>query len=148
MTSADTASIPARGFNRRSRMTTSSWQSMPSTRKTASAWSSQTAQATLAGVAMSRLPASLLDVSQALSKEREHMLIVERIENHPAFAASPDNTGITKEPELVRHRGLGHAQLTGQVADTQLRAGERIEDADTGRVTEDAKDFGQAFDRM
>jgi hypothetical protein len=97
---------------------------------------------------MRRLPASLLDVSQALAKEREHMLIVEGVENHPAFAASPDNPGISKEPELVGDGGFSDAQLAGQVADAQFGAGKCIEDADTRRITEDAKDFRQAFDRM
>ena len=39
---------PASGFSRRSRMTTSSWQSIPSTRKTASACSSQVVQVWIA----------------------------------------------------------------------------------------------------
>src|SRR5262245_56474042 len=47
--SADTASRPASGLSRRSRIVTSSPQSMPSTRKTASAWSSQTVQAGVVG---------------------------------------------------------------------------------------------------
>ncbi len=44
-TSARIDSSPLSGASRRSRMATSSWQSMPSTRKTDSAWTSQTGQA-------------------------------------------------------------------------------------------------------
>ena len=43
-TSALMASRPLNGLSRRSRMATSSWQSMPSTRNTDSAWISQTGQ--------------------------------------------------------------------------------------------------------
>src|SRR5580765_4991836 len=45
MTSAEKASRPLKRFRRREMSATSSWQSIPSTRKVDSAWTSQTAQA-------------------------------------------------------------------------------------------------------
>src|SRR5687768_16483972 len=109
MTSADIASRPARGLSRRSRMTTSSWQSMPSTRKTASACSSQTAHVTLDWVAIpGGLAAGLLHVPQSLTEQRQHVFVVEGVENHPALAARPDNPGVAQKAELVRDGRLGN----------------------------------------
>src|SRR6185503_9248427 len=124
MRSAAMASIPAKGLSRRSRMTTSSWQSMPSTRKTASACSSQTAHVTLVGVGCgltdvvdmaSGLAAGLLYVPQTLTKQREHVLVVERVENHPALAPRPDDANVAQETKLMRDGRLGDAELTGKV---------------------------------
>jgi len=126
---------------------------MPSTRKTASACSSQTAQVTFVGVGCGLtdvedmapgLAAGLLYVPQSLTKQREHMLIVERVENHPALSPRPDDAGVAQKTKLMRDGRLSNAELTGQVADTELRPRQRIEDSDTRRIAQHAKDFGQA----
>src|SRR5687767_436555 len=104
MTSAAMASSPASGFSLRSRMTTSSLQSIPSTRNTASPWTSQVAQATgtegrvsAPGIA-SRPAAALLYVAQALPEQREHVLVVERVVDLPAVAARADDAGVAEQP--------------------------------------------------
>ena len=63
-TSADIASTPVRCFRRRSRMATSSWQSIPSILKTDSAWTSQTGQAP-ATVALIARPLRANDATRA-----------------------------------------------------------------------------------
>src|SRR6185436_1404141 len=156
MTSAVIASTPVRGLSRRSRMTTSSWQSMPSTRKTASACSSHVAHVTLGAApglstveGITRgLAAGLLDVPQPLAEQREHVLVVERVENHPALAPRPDDAGVAQQAELMRHGRLGDAELTGEIADTELRPRQGIENPHPRRIAEHAKDLGQAVNGM
>src|SRR5688572_6887729 len=139
MTSAVIASTPARGLSRRSRMTTSSWQSMPSTRKTASACSSHVAHATLdSGAIPGGLAAGLLHMPQSLAEQRQHVLVVERVENHPALAPRPDDAGVAQQAELMRHGRLGDAELTGEIADAELRPRQRIENPHARRIAEHA----------
>ena len=157
MTSAVIASTPVSGLSRRSRMTTSSWQSMPSTRKTASACSSHVAHVTLVAEApglsavegMAGGPAAgLLHMPQSLAEQREYVLVVERVENHPALAPRPDDAGVAQQAELMRHGRLGDAELTGEIADAELRPRERIENPHARRIAEHAKDLGQAVNGM
>ena len=42
------------------------------------------------------LAAGLLHVTQSLPEQREHVLVVERVENHPAFAPRPDDAGVAQ----------------------------------------------------
>ena len=44
------------------------------------------------------------------------------------------------------HRGLGYAELLREVADTEFRAREGIEDSHTSGIAEHAEDLGQPFD--
>src|SRR5688572_1827980 len=152
MMSAAIASMPASGFSRRSRMTASSWQHIPSTRKTASAWSSQVAQAAGAGsrgsapAIASRRAAALLHVAQPLTEQREHVLVVERVVNHPPVPAGADDARVAEQPELVRDGGLGDIELRRERGHAQFVARERLEDADPGGIAQHAEDLGQAVD--
>src|SRR5262245_24871718 len=138
-------------------MTTSSWQSMPSTRNTASACSSHVAHATFTwgalgltaveGMAPS-LAAGLLYVPQPLPEQREHVLVVEGIEDHPALASRPDDALVARQAGLVRNGRLGDVQLTGEIADAELRSRQRIENPDPRGIAEDAKNLGQTVNRM
>src|SRR5687767_14950261 len=112
MRSAEMASTPLIGLSRRSRITTSSLQSMPSTRKTASAWSSHTVQVTTSATMV------LLDVAKPLAEQREHVLVVERVINQPSVTPGADDAGVAQEPQLMRDRRLGHPEQGGEVTDT------------------------------
>jgi len=90
--------------------------------------------------------AALLDVPQPLLEEREHVSVVERVENHPSFAARSHDAGTAQQAELMRHRGLAEAQTFGDVADTQLAGREGVENAYPGAVAQYPEDFGQPFD--
>src|SRR5687768_7655022 len=138
--SAAIASTPGIGFSRRSRMTTSSLQSIPSTRKTASAWSSQTAQAV--GLAM------LLHVAQPLPEQREDVFVVEGVVNQPSVPARAHDPGVSQEPKLVRDGGFGQAEELGQMADAQLAARQDVEDANPRGIAQDFEDIGEGADRV
>ena len=85
---------------------------------------------------------------EALAEQRQHVPVVEGVENHSPVAARADDARVSQEAELVGNCRLGDPELIGEVADAALGPGERIEDADAGRITEDAEDFGQAVDGM
>jgi len=84
-------------------------------------------------------------VAQALPEKRQNMLVIKRIEDHPAFSTRPDNARISKQTQLMRDRGLGYAELEREVSNAQLGAREGIEDSHTGGVSEHAEDLGQPF---
>ena len=90
------------------------------------------------------LAAGLLYVPQPLTKQREHVLVVKGVENHPAFAPRPDDAGVAQEAELMGDGRLGDAELSGEVADAELGPRQRIKDSHTRRIAEHTKDFGQA----
>ena len=96
--------------------------------------------------AITRPAAGLLDVPQPLPEERQDVLVVERVEDHPAVTPGPDDARVAQQAELVGHGRLGHAELGGEVADAQLGARQRVEDPHPGRVAEHAEDLGQALD--
>ena len=74
------------------------------------------------------------------------MLVIKRIEDHPAFSTRPDNARIAQQTQLMRDRGVGHPELEGEVTNAQLGAREGIEDAHTCGVSEHPEDLGQPFD--
>ena len=92
------------------------------------------------------LAAGLLHVSQTLTKEREHVLVIEGVENHPAFTPGADDASVPEQTQLVGNRRLGHAKLAGQVAHAQLGARQRVENPHPRGIAEDAKDLGQTVD--
>jgi hypothetical protein len=94
------------------------------------------------------LAPGLLDVSETLTEERQDVLVVKGVEDHSAFAPGPDDPGIAEKAKLVGNGRFGDPELTGEIADTQLGSGQRVEDADARRVAENAKDLGQAIDGM
>ena len=66
-------------------------------------------------------PAVLLHVAQALPEQREHVPVVERVEDHPALPARPNDARVPQQAELVGDGGFGDAELLREVADAQLR---------------------------
>ena len=91
-------------------------------------------------------PAILQNVAQALPEKRQNMLVIKRIEDHPALTARPDDTRVPKETQLMRDRGLGYAELQREVAHAEFRAREGIEDSHTWGIAEHAEDLSQPFD--
>jgi hypothetical protein len=85
-------------------------------------------------------------VSQALPEKRQNVLVIKRIEDHPAFSTRPDNARIPQQTQLMRDRGLGHAELQGKVANAQLGSRQGIEDSHTSGVSEHSENLGQPFD--
>ena len=105
------------GFSRRSRIATSSWQSIPSILKTDSACSSQTVHvvrhARLLHVSCSRLSSAS---SSRMCWSSSGVVDV------PAGAARADEPHAAQQPQLVRDGGLADADERGDVADAQLGA--------------------------
>ena len=93
-------------------------------------------------------PAVLLDVAQALPEERQNVLVIKRIEDHPTLSPRPHDARVSQETQLMRDGGFGHAELEREVTDTQLGAGERIKDSHTCGVAEHAEDLGQPLDSL
>lgn len=50
-----------------------------------------------------------------------------------------------QQAQLMGSRGFAEREQCRQVADAHLTAGQRIENADAGRVTQDLEGFGQRF---
>ncbi len=127
--SAEKSSRPARCLKRRSISATSSRQSIPSTLKVDSAWSSQTAQtgtsALLAVPTIERrlrvrvrrprgrrgeCGGALLHVLEALREQPDDVVVVEGVEDHLPGPARPDQPHPAKKPELVRDGRLARAR--------------------------------------
>src|SRR5688572_10599508 len=85
---------------------------------------------------------------EPLLEERQHVLVVECVVDQPAVAAGADNAGIAQQTELVRDGRLGDVQPTGEIADAQFAARERVENAHARRITEYTKDLGQPLDGL
>lgn len=63
-----------------------------------------------------------------------------------AVAAEFYQGGLFEDAELVGDGALGHSQEVGDVADAEFTAGEGVEDADAGWVTEDFVEICQFVD--
>src|SRR5262252_8642674 len=123
---------------------TSSRQSMPSIRKVDSACSSQTVHAaTSAPPPQPRHVRSLLDVLEPLREQSDDVLIVERVVDEPAVPPRTDESHAAQQPELMGDGRLADADTRRQLVDAELRARQRIEDADARRIAEHLEGLGQ-----
>ena len=122
--------------SRRSRMATSSWQSIPSTLKTDSAWTSQTVQVV-------SCIAALLHVPQALLEQADDVLVVERVVDLPPSAPRAHEAHAAQQPQLVRDGRLADPDQLGDIADAQLSAGERVENPDSRRIAQHSERVGE-----
>ena len=124
---------PGRGFfSRRSRIATSSWQSMPSILKTDSAWISQTWQRGHLA------PRSSQTCRRPCWKRSSDVLVVERVVDAPSLAAPADDPHAAHQAELVRDRGLADPDALGDLVDAELPRRQGVDDADARRIAEDA----------
>ena len=72
------------------------------------------------------------------------MAVVQRVVDHPAGPAVPDDPGRPQQPQRVRDGGFGDGDGLGQVTDAQLAAFEqRVEHPRPGRVAEQLEEVGQ-----
>ena len=85
-----------------------------------------------------------LHVLQPLPEEGEDVLVVECVEDHAPLAAAPDHPRTAEQAQLMRDRRFAQPDAAGDVADTALRLGQRIEDPDARRVAKDPEDLGEA----
>ena len=76
------------------------------------------------------------------------MAVVERVEHHPPFAARLDQAQVAQQPELMRHRRLGHPDERREIADAELAVRERVEHAHARGIAERAERLGQIGDRV
>ena len=74
------------------------------------------------------------------------MLIVERVVDAPPLPPAPDDALRPHQPQLVRHRRFADADLVGNLVDAELPLGEGVDDAHSGRISEDAEGLGQGLD--
>jgi hypothetical protein len=75
------------------------------------------------------------------------VVIVDRVVDQPAGAAWAHEPHAAEQPELVRDRRFADVDERRDVADAQLAGRERIEDANTRRITQHAESFREPFDR-
>jgi hypothetical protein len=87
-------------------------------------------------------------VLETLSKEAHDVLVVERIEDRPAIAPRTNEAHAPEEAELMRHRRLGEAEQTRDVAHTQLRARKGVENAHSRAIAQRLEGFGERLDRF
>ena len=90
--------------------------------------------------------AALLYVPQSLLEQREHVFVVEGVEDHPPLTSRPHDAGAAQQAELMRHGGLADAQTRGNVTDTELAGRQDIENAHPGAIAQYPEDLGQPFD--
>ena len=80
---------------------------------------------------------------EPLLEEADDVLIVEGVEDRLAVAARTHQPHVAQQPQLVRHGGFAQPEQLGDVADTELGAGDRVEDADARDVAEDLERLGE-----
>jgi hypothetical protein len=90
-----------------------------------------------------RRPVTLFNVLEALLEQTDNVLVVERVEHHPAVAPRPDQPHVPQQPQLMGNGRFGQVQTARQVLDAELRARERVEQAHARQITEGAEGFGQ-----
>src|SRR5919204_1793178 len=86
---------------------------------------------------------SLFHVLEALLEQVDDVRIVETVVDHPPGAARPHESHAAQKAELVRHGRFAEPEEGGDVAHAQLRARQRVEDADAGRVAENLEGLGE-----
>lgn len=74
------------------------------------------------------------------------MLIVDCVVDEPPCTAGSNQPHSAKQPQLVRSSRFADPDELGYVADAQLAAAERVEDAHSSRVAEHAERLSQPFD--
>ena len=84
-------------------------------------------------------PVTLFNVLQSLLEQADDVLIVERVEDHPAGAPRPHEPHVAQQPQLVRDRRFGQVEATGEILDAQLGPRERVQHAHARQVAEGAK---------
>src|SRR5215831_12935631 len=123
---------------------TSSRQSMPSIRKVDSACSSQTVHAaTSAPPPQPRDVRPLFDVLEPLCEQADDVLIVERVVDEPAVPPWTDEAHAAQQPELMGDGRLADADTRRELVDAELRARQRVEDADARRIAEHLEGLGE-----
>src|SRR5204863_9395968 len=73
---------------------------------------------------------------EPLLEQTDDVLIVERIEDHSSSTARAHQAHAAEQAKLMRHRRFGQSKQPRDVADAQLRARQRVEDADARHVAE------------
>ncbi len=86
-------------------------------------------------------------VLETTPEEVDDVLVVEGVVDHPAGLAGLGQAEVAEKAKLMRHRGRGHVQERGQVADTEFPFREGVQDPDPGRIAEGPEDLGQGLDR-
>jgi len=87
-------------------------------------------------------------VFEPLCEQADDVVVVEGVEDQLSGAALANEPRVAQEAELVGDGGLGDAEEVGDVADTELGAGEGVEDADASGVTEDLECVGEGVDKL
>jgi len=83
----------------------------------------------------------MLDVRQTLMKKVVDMFIGQGVKDMAAFFARADNAQIAQNPQLMRHRGLAHAQHQAQISHTKLGVREQADNANSRWV-------GKGFEKL
>jgi hypothetical protein len=79
-------------------------------------------------------PVAFLHMLDPLLEQPDDVLVVERVEDHPAGAPGAHEAHVPQQPQLVRDGRLGKVQAGRQILDAELRARERIEHAHARQV--------------
>ena len=80
---------------------------------------------------------------EALREQPGDVVVVECVEDQPPGPARTDQTEAAEEPQLMRRGGLAQPDQRGKVADAQLSARERVQDADARRITQGPERLGE-----
>jgi hypothetical protein len=86
-------------------------------------------------------------VFEPLREQADDVLVVERVVHQPAVAPRTHEAHAPQQAKLMRHGRFAQAQESGEIADAQLRARERVEHADTCRVAKHLERFGECDHR-
>lgn len=83
---------------------------------------------------------------QADVKQCKDMGIGQRIVYRLAIAAELDQPGIAQDAQLMGYGRLAHAELIGNIPDTDFLIHEDAQDAQPRRIPEDLEDISQRLD--
>ena len=83
---------------------------------------------------------------QSLCEQPRDVVIVQGVKHLPAVPARSHETEASEESELMRDGRLAESQKRGDVADAELRGGQRVQNPDPGGIAEDLEGLGQGRD--
>ncbi len=84
-----------------------------------------------------------LDMTPPLIEQPADMLVVQPVEHEAAAAARPHQPQAAEQAQLMRDGGLARIDELGQLADAHFLLGQRIQQADAGRIAEHGEGRGQ-----
>lgn len=79
-------------------------------------------------------------------QQANHVMVVERVVRHPPRPPRAYEPGGAEQTQLMGDRGFGQANQPGEVADTPLTMGQRVDQTDASGVAKQPEDVRHGLD--